>query len=181
MVLTLGGKPIEATPIPPTVDPQAGDRIALFMRLVAMNLDARRELVDVVRRLRKLEARLADPALMHHPRRPTAERRLPERQEAERLATIKLAELNVSLARQWNTIRSEEKNRYGLTYLIGEQDPDTDILMRLWADDRGLAKLVPFPEQWSVPHDISHKAFDPSTDVREYSREELLNSPVPSF
>jgi len=185
MGLLLNGKSVEAQskPIPAKPDAAATERIAIFMRLVALNLEARRELAEAVRRLRKLEGDLANPELRDHPRRPEATRRLPKREAEERDAVIKLAEANTQLARCWETIPPADKNKFALTTVIGA-DPEASIDMVLWTDDRGLALIVPFPEDWSVPHDIAHRAFDPEGPASRksfYTRQELLTAEYAPF
>lgn len=182
MGLLLNGKSVETQTklIPAKPDAAATERIAIFMRLVALNLEARDELAEVVRKRRKLEADLENPALRDHPKRPAATRRLPKRQEEERQAVIALAELNTELARHWDTIPVGDKNKYGLTRIVGA-DPEAAIGLTLWCDDRGLALLVPFPEVWSVPSDIAHRALDPTAEVREYTAEELFHAPGAPF
>lgn len=179
--LKMGGKAVRSKPLPQMVDPDEPDRIVLFMRLVAMNCEARRDLANAVRRLRKLEAQLADPALMDHPKRPAATRRLPQRQEDERAATTRLMETNVSLERQWHTIPASQKHKFGLTFIVGESDPQANILGALWCEDRGLARLVPFPDGWSPPQDISHRAFDTTIGVIEHDMRKALLDDYPSF
>lgn len=186
--LTFGGKPVAGTRAAPgtakrvdKIDKDAGGRVVLFMRLVAMALEARHQLVAAVEALREIDVEaLQDPALQDHPRRPAMEQLYRDCLEAEHLAVIRLAEANVSLSRQWATIQTTDKNRYALTELIGA-DPDQDPLMVLWSDTCGLAKLVPFPAGWVVPHDISHRAFDPSMEIRDFTAEELFHAPSPPF
>lgn len=184
MPLTISGskKPQPGTSkLKPPIDKDAGGRVVLFMRLVAMNLEAREQLAYIVERRTKLEAQLADPALANHPKRPQAERRFERLQGEERDVVLRIAEINFSLAHQWDKLRPEDRNRYGLTKLIAA-DPEQDIGLVLWCDDRGLARLAPFPDGWAVPADISHRVLE-SPEVGEaiYTREELLNAPSAPF
>lgn len=173
MSLTLNGKPIVGSPVATPLDREAPDRIVLFMRLVALNLEARRDLAEVVRRRRKLEGKLADPDLADHPGRPAALRKLELRIAQELYAATRLIQGNVSLSRQWDQIASDDKQRYALTFLVGEPDPATSILQRLYCDDRGLALLVPFPDGWAIPHELAHLSLDDGPSVRTYTREEI--------
>ena len=162
--------------------PDGAVEVLTFLRLVALVFERRRHLLYVVERRRTLEAQLADPALADHPKRAAAERRLAERHDAERLATIALAEDQVRLASLWDALTPADKNRYGLTTLIGEPDPGYQIDLVLWADDRGLSRLVPFPDNWVPAHDIAHRALDPERHgVREYTRDEIFYSDVAGF
>lgn len=157
------------------------DAVLMAYCLIALNLQARRELALVARRRMKLERDLDDPALAGHPKRPRAERLHAQRSEEERAATIRLAELNAALAQQWAEISAADKNRYALTDIIAA-DPEQDIGLVLWCDDRGLARLAPFPNGWAVPADISHRVLDsPEAGKTSYTREELLNAPAAPF
>lgn len=181
--LTFGGKPITAPqatqPALPTETP--GADVLVVFRLIALNLEARRELVWAIEAAREIDVdALNDPALADHPRRPAMLRLYEDRCRDERLAVLKLAELNVSLARQWGQIQTSDKNRYALTELVGA-DPEQDPLLVLWSDTCGLAKLVPFPDGWAVPLDLSHRVLDPSIEVREHTAEELFHAPSPPF
>lgn len=162
--------------------PAGAADVLAFFRLVALVFERRRHLLYTVARRRKLEAQLADPALAEHPKRPQAERRLAERWDAERLAVIALAENHAQLATAWDALAAEDKSRYALYTLIGEPDPAMQIDITLWRDDVGLSRLVPFPDDWSVPHDIAHKALDPERHgVTTYDLDELLMTEQPSF
>ena len=181
MTLTFNGKPIAAKPAPNVPEPEIHSPVLLFLRIVALNLDARRELADVVRRRRTLETKLADPALADHPKRPAAERRLAQREEEERLATTRLIELNVALEREWEALPADVKRRFALTDIIGEPDPQASILVRLWGDDCTLSRMEPFPADWTVPNEISHKALDTGIETRDYSAAEVMNAPCATF
>lgn len=156
--------------------------VLMFLRMVALVFDARRSLLIAVERRRTLERQLADPALADHPKRPQAERRLAERWEDERLATIRLAEDQVRLAILWDRLAASDKNRYALITLIGEPDPKMPIDTVLWCDDRGLSRLVPYPDDWAPAHDIAHIAFNPDRHgVQTYDRDELLRAESAPF
>ena len=162
--------------------PDGAADVLTFLRLVALVFERRRHLAYAVERRRTLEAQIADPALADHPKRPAAERRLAARWEAERLATIALAEDQVRLATLWDALTPADINRYGLTTLIGEPDPRHQIDIVLWADDRGLSRLVPFPDDWAPAHEIAHRALDPERHgVREYTYDEIFHSDVAGF
>lgn len=181
MVLTLNGAPIQPKPAPAPLDREAPDRVVLFMRLVALNLEARRDLAEAVRRRRKLEGKLADPANRDHPGRPAAERKLERREADERQAAVRLIETNVSLSRCWDTIAPDDKAKYALTFLVGESDPAMPVLQTLYRDDVGLARLVPFPEGWAVPHSLAHLSLDDGPSIRTYTYDEILNAEYPPF
>lgn len=190
MPLTFGGKPIAGTralpgtaqPRPAALDPEAPDRIVLFMRLVAINLEARRDLADVVAQLREIDVdALNDPALAEHPRRPAMVEELAGRERDEYQAAVRLIQTNASLSRQWRQIAPDEKHRYALTFLVGESDPEMPIMQTLYCDDRGLARLVPFPEGWAIPHTLAPASLDDSTEIRTYDLDELLQTEYPSF
>lgn len=158
--------------------------VLTFFRLLALVFDARRHLAYTVERRRKLEAQLDDPALVEHPKRPQAERRLAQRHDAERLATIALAEHQAHLAAQWDAIDAEQKHRYGLYTLIGEPDPDRTIDITLWRDDKPVSLISPLPPDWSIPTGIAHLAYDPERQrfgVHEYTYEELFHSDAAGF
>ena len=187
MTLTFGGQLIAAKPAATTteharIDATTTSPVLLFLRIVALNLDARRELREAVVALREIDvAALDDPALADHPRRAAMLRLYGDRCEAERLATTRLMELNVALEREWAALPVDVKHRFGLTFLVGEIDPDASILLRLWSEEVGLARLVPFPDRWAVPNAISHKALDTGIEIRDYSAAEVMNAPEAPF
>lgn len=184
MALTIGGMAV-STPSTPSASSSgtsdSNDDILMFLRLVALSLEARGELADAVCRRRAMEAKLDDPALSDHPKRSTAVRRLPQRLEQERQACIAVMQRNAAMARQWDALAASEKHRYGLTFLVGESDPQMPIIQSLWCEDRGLALLAPFPEAWTVPHEISHRVFEIDTDVREYTMQEVMHNEFAPF
>ena len=162
--------------------PAGAADVLVFLRLMALVFARRRHLAYTVERRRTLEAQLADPALADHPKRAAAERRLAQRIDAERLATIALAEDQCRLAIQWDALAAEDINRYGLTTLVGEPDPAMQIDITLWRDDLGISRLVPFPDDWAPPHSIAHRALDPERHgIREYTRDDIFHSDVASF
>lgn len=179
MALTIGGTAVSPPSTPSASSSgtsDSNDDILMFLRLVALSLEARGELANAVCRRRALEAKLDDPGLADHPKRSTAARRLPQRIEDECQACIALMQRNAALARQWDALAATEKHRFGLTFLIGEPDPDMPIIQTLWCSDRGLALLVPFPERWAVPISLSHRVFEIDIDVREYTIQEVMRS-----
>ncbi len=184
MALTIGGTAISPPSVPSASSSgthDSNDGILMFFHLIARSLETRHALVDAVGRRRALDAKLNDPALAGHPKRATAARRLPQRMEQERQACIAVMQRNAALARQWDVLAASEKHRYGLTFLVGESDPQMPIIQALWCDDRGLALLAPFPERWTVPHGISHRVFEIDTDVREYTIQEVMRNEFAPF
>lgn len=175
MTLRVGNTTIQPdTPAQPEAD-ATPDHIRIFLFTLARNLAVRRDLATAVRRLRTLDRKLADPALADHPDRANAVRRRERREQEEYQLTTRLIECNVQLERCWEAIGAAEKHRYGLTYLVGEPDPEMPILGTLWRDDVGLAQLVPFPDDWSTSHELSHRAFDTTTAPRIYTIQEVMN------
>lgn len=186
--LTFGGTPIPGTrAMPQRQQPSAPDaaiaapdmhmpdRVTLFLALIGMALEARRELQNAVDDLREIDIdALNDPALMDHPRRPAMLQHLEACEAAERDATRRVIETNVNLQRTWERIDPADKHRYGLTFIVGEMDPVMNILGDLWCDDRGLALLVPWPDGWAVPHALEHRCFDTTTGMRTYTIEEVM-------
>jgi hypothetical protein len=154
------------------------ERVLMLLALVGLALDARRTLLDAIERRRKLEAQLADPALADHPKRDRAERQLPARWEAERRAIIRLAEAHAGIGAEWDAISPQEKNRFALTTILGESDPTCGLGMALWGN-RGVWATEPIPNDWSIPHDIAHRATD--FGIRTYTPHELLQSDVARF
>lgn len=189
MPITFGGQAVPGTraahvapratqeSIPEITAPSSSNDVLIFLFLVGQSLDARRELRDVVSQRREIDVdALNDPAFADHPRRPAMLALHEDRIEAERLAVIRLMEDNAALSRQWDAISPQDKNRYQLTTLIGECDPQMSCLQSLWCTDRGLSLLVPFPDHWSIPHDISYRVFDDTTGVRVYDIEEIMTN-----
>lgn len=181
MALTLNGAPVTATPLPAVVEPEPPHRVLLFLQVVAMACEARRDLADAVRRCRNLERKLADPVLADHPDRPRGEAKLARQRDLERDATRRVIETNVNLQRTWDRIDAADKHRYALTFIVGQTDPAMNILGDLWCDDRGLALLVPWPDGWAVPHGLEHRCFDTSTRMRSYTIEEVMRREYASF
>lgn len=96
---------------------------------------------------------------------------------ATRRLTGMITETMVQIARLWDQMTVDHRERFGFHHLLGVTTPQAtaqEVLSALYSHRKGLARVIPFPDDFCLAEGNLRRAYDLSVAPSEHSMRTIM-------